>query len=117
MNSMTLAILIAAISADPPQVEPGHAKNVVYLAVLQQGLKIAGQAVELPNPRLHDGEEADAQRAALREVAGTDRNLEELLRDSVTAPYIIKVRDVKAEDATIRLVDIWFVVHADIARL
>ncbi len=89
----------------------------MYLDVLQKGLKMDGQVVKLPVPRLRDDEEPDARRAELREVAGSDRALEDLLRDSVTAPYIIKVRDVKAEAATIRVADVWFVVHADIAQV
>ncbi|MGP0067740.1 MAG: hypothetical protein ACLQGP_29620 [Isosphaeraceae bacterium] len=117
MNSLTFAIVIAAIGAEPPQVEAGHAKNPVYAGVLESGLKADGEVVKLPAPRLHDGEAADAQRAALREVAGSDRALAELVRNSVTAPYIIKVRDVKSGGATIRVADIWFVVHADIAQV
>src|SRR3954468_3342963 len=116
MASITCAIWLATLGADAPQVEPDHTKNSVYVAVLSQGLTSGGQTVRLPEPRLRDGQEPDAQRAALREVAGTDRALEKLLRNSVTAPYIIKVRDVKAADATIRVVALWFVVYADIAQ-
>ena len=36
------------------------------------------------------------------------------MRNSTTAPYIIKVHDVKTPDATIRLADLWFVVYADL---
>ncbi len=32
-------------------------------------------------------------------MAGSDRALDDLLRDSVTAPYIIKVHDIKTSDA------------------
>ena len=80
-------------------------------------MKADGAAVKLPEPRLRDGQAAEAQRAALREVAGSDQRLEEMVRNSVTAPYIIKVRDVKAGDATIRVVDLWFVVYADLAEV
>jgi hypothetical protein len=73
--------------------------------------------VKLPEPRLRDGQAAEAQRAAMRELAGSDPRLDELLRDSVTAPYLIKVRDVKSGDATVRVVDVWFVVYADIAEV
>jgi hypothetical protein len=117
MASIICAILLMTVGAEPSPIEPGHAKNSVYVGGLEQGLKAEGQVVRLPAPRLRDGEAADAQRAGLREVAGSDRALEELLRNSVTAPYIIKVRDVKAEAATIRVADIWFVVHADIAQV
>ena len=77
----------------------------------------ADRRFTLPAPRLVDGQDADAQRAALREVAGSDRALDDLLRDSVTAPYIIKVHDVKTSGATIRAADLWFVVHADLKQV
>jgi len=53
----------------------------------------------------------------LREVVSSDRALEDLLRDSVTAPYVIKVRDMKTTDATIRIADVWFVVYADLEQV
>ena len=117
MTTITYAIMLAMFGADPPRVEPEHAKNSVYLDVLSQGLSNGGQAVRLPEPRLRDGQDADTQRAALREVVGSERALLYLVGKSVTAPYIIKVRDVPAADATIRVVDLWFVVYADLAQL
>jgi hypothetical protein len=104
------------LSDEVAQIEPGHAQNSVYAGVLGEGLKINGATVKLPGPRLGDGQSAEAQRDALREVAGSDLRLDELVRKSVTAPYIIKVHDMKAGDATIRAVDLWFVVYANIAE-
>jgi hypothetical protein len=113
----TSVILLAGLLVSQTQIEPAHAQNSVYRQVLDQGLEIAGQKVELPRPRLVDGQESAAQRASVREVAGSDRALDDLLRDSVTAPYIIKVRDVKATGATIRIADVWFVVYADLKQV
>ncbi len=98
-------------------VEAAHAKNAVFTGVVGEGFTADGATVKLPEPRLREGQPAEAQRAALREVAGSDRKLDEMLRDSVTAPYIIKVSDVKARGATIRVVSLWFVVHADLAGI
>ena len=114
---ITSVILLVGLLAGQAQIEPAHAQNSVYREVLDQGLEIAGQKIELPRPRLVDGQELAAQRAAVREVAGSDRAFEDLLRDSVTAPYIIKVRDVKATGATIRIADVWFVVYADLKQV
>jgi hypothetical protein len=50
-------------------------------------------------------------------VAESDRAVDEMLRDSVTAPYIIKVRDQKASGATIRMADLWFVVYAPLEKI
>ena len=71
----------------------------------------------MPAPLLKDGQEADAQQAALLGVAGSEQALSDLLRDSVTAPFILKVHDAKADDGTVRLVDLWFVVRGDLDRL
>jgi hypothetical protein len=114
---MTSAILLAGLLAGQAQIEPAHAQNSVYRHVLDQGLDIGGQKIELPPPRLAGGQESAAVRAALREIAGSDRALEDLLRDSVTAPYIIKVRDVKTSGAVIRMADVWFVVFADLKQV
>ena len=76
-----------------------------------------GQTITLPPPRFVDGQTADQERPLLREVAESDRAVDEMLRDSVTAPYIIKVRDQKASGATIRMADLWFVVYAPLEKI
>ncbi len=50
-------------------------------------------------------------------MAGSDGKLEDLLRDSVTASYIMKPHDVKTTGATIRLADVWFVVYAELKQV
>jgi hypothetical protein len=110
-------LLFLPCLVDEPQIEAVHAQNHAYRLVLGEGLKAAGTAVKLAPPRLTDGQDAPQQRAALREVAGSERALDDLLRDSVTAPYIIKVHDVKGTGATIRVVDLWFVVYAELAHI
>jgi hypothetical protein len=112
-----IVMAMLGLSDEVAPVEPEHARNPVYMAVLKDGLQANGATARLPEPRLRDGQDAEAQRAALREVAGTVEKLDEMARDSVTAPYIIKVHDLKAMDATIRVVDLWFIVHADIAEI
>jgi hypothetical protein len=110
-------ILLAGLLAGQTQIEPAHAQNSVFSDVLEHGLEIVGQKVELPRPRLWDGQDATAQRAALREVVSSDRAFDDLVRDSITAPYIIKVRDLKTSGATIRMADVWFVVYADLKQV
>jgi hypothetical protein len=58
---------------------------------------------------------ADQQRAAMLGVSGSERALDDLLRDSVTAPFVMKVHDLRTDDSTVRLVDLWFVVRGDLA--
>ena len=40
-----------------------------------------------------------------------------MFRDSVTAPFIIKVRDTKTAGATVRQADLWFAVHGDLEKV
>jgi hypothetical protein len=114
---ITTAILLATLVAGQTQVEPAHAQNSVFKLVLDEGLESGSQKVTLAKPRLVDGQDAESQRTALREIAGSDRALDDLLRDSVTAPYIIKVRDLKSSGATIRFADVWFVVYSDLKQV
>jgi hypothetical protein len=110
-------ILLLGFLASQNQIEPAHAQNSVYCQIIEQGLEAGGQKVALPRPRLFDGQDADAQRAALRDVVSSDRALDDLLRNSVTAPYKINVNDVKTSGATIRMADVWFVVYADLKQV
>ncbi len=114
---LTSTFLLAASFLGQTQIEPAHAQNSAFTQILETGLETGGQKIELPRPRLLDGLNAEAQRAALRDVAGSDRAVDDLMRESVTAPYIIKVRDIKASGATVRVADVWFVVYSDLKQL
>lgn len=114
MNGLVLAIVLSAMGqGNRAEIEPAHARNAVFAALISEGFTADGATVRLESPTVRDGQNDDAQRAALREVAGSDGKLQELLRKSVAAPFILKVHDVKANDATLRVVDLWFVVHAE----
>ncbi len=114
-SAMVMAVI--GLSDGAGRLEPQHARNSIYVGVLRDGLSADGATYKPPEPRLRDDMAAEAQRAAMRELAGSDQRLDELLRDSVTAPHLMKVHDVKGADATIRVVDLWFVVYADIAEV
>ena len=113
---LTLLLLTASVTQ---AVGPGpdHAKNPVFAAIVRDGIELGGTSVRLPAPLLKDGLDADAQHAALLQVAGSERALADLLRDSVTAPFILKVHDVKANDGTVRRVDLWFVVRGNLEEI
>jgi hypothetical protein len=110
-------LLVAACFLGQTKIEPDHTRNLVFAQVLTKGVEAGGQTVKLPPPRFVDGLTAEEERAALRDVAESDRAVDEMLRDSVTAPYIIKVRDQKASGATIRMADLWFVVYAPLEQV
>jgi hypothetical protein len=50
-------------------------------------------------------------------VAESDQAVDDLLRDSVSAPFKMKIRNVAAREGTIRVVDLWFVVYASLDDL
>jgi hypothetical protein len=121
-RNLSYLILTLGLSADCPapaaEVEPAHAQNDIYQFLLDGGLAIARTPVAFPPPLLRDGDSIDAERAALRKLAGSDEDLKELLRNSVTAPQIVRVHDEKAAEGTmIRIADVWFAVHADLEAI
>ena len=101
-------ILSLALAIGPA----GHSDNPAFKKVVEEGLTLDGTTVLLPSPTLPDGQDADRSKAVLKKVAGDDRAARELLRDSVTAPFILKTRDVMAGSSIVRVADLWFVVHA-----
>jgi len=97
--------------------EPVHAGNPVYVDAIRSGFHADGATIRFLGPILKDGLDANQQHAALLKLSRSERNLADLLRDSVTAPFLLKVRDQKMTDATVRIVDLWFVVRGELASL
>jgi hypothetical protein len=110
-------IFLAACCVGQTTLNLVHAQNPVFTEVLEHGLDVGGQSVRLPAPRFVDGQSAEAERVALREIAGSERSADDLLRDSVTAPFIIRVHDVKAAGATVRAADLWFVIYGELDQI
>jgi hypothetical protein len=110
-------IIFAACCLLQTEIAPVHAENPVFNQVLEHGLELEGQTIKLPPPRFADGQTVDLESKALREVAGSDRALDDMLRDSVTAPFKIQVHDSKAPGATVRSADLWFVVYGDLKQI
>ena len=86
----------------------GHS---AFATSIEKGLTAGGKTVKIPPPTFHDGQAADEQRAELRRVAGSDRKMEEMLADSVAAPYVLKLNDLVADGTTLRSIDLWFILH------
>ena len=89
--------------------------NPLFQKVLDQGLVAGGVTVKLPTPTLHEGMNEAERRSALKSVVS--QPLDEFLRDSVNAPFQLKVRDVAYPDGLIRVVDLWFAIHADLDEI
>jgi len=110
-------ILLSWLSGVAVEPAPGHEKNTVFAALIRDGFDLGGQRIRLPAPLLKDEQGAEEQHTALLGLAGSERALSDLLRDSVTAPYILKVHDIKADGGIVRVIDLWFVVRAGLADI
>lgn len=107
--------LALVATGQAPAVEPEHAANAVYRELLDGGLTLGGISVPFPAPALNDGLSPEAARAALKKAAGSGSKADDMLSKSVTAPFVVKVRDVTTKGPTlVRAADLWFVVYADL---
>lgn len=111
---MSIALLLTVFwLTGYPEQASGHEGNPVYAELLAKGFTAGGKSVMLPQPMFRDGQSAEDQHRTLRTLTGSDRAVEAFLRDSVTAPFILKLRDEKAEGLTIRAGDLFFAVRVD----
>lgn len=99
--------------------EPAHRENAVYRALRAEGLSIGGEALRLPEPVLNDDRTAEAERAALIKAAGSKRRAEDLVRESLTAPFVLKTPKHGSSRSEVlgRGADLVFVVYGDLDRL
>jgi hypothetical protein len=114
---MSTLIFLAAVGllGSAPAKVPSHESNPVYRTMVDKGITIAGKSLKFPEPRVRDGLSADEQRGLLREIAGSERAVDELVRRSVTAPFVLRLRnDTTGQGDLIRGGDLWFVIHADL---
>ncbi|WP_435016257.1 hypothetical protein TA3x_003821 [Tundrisphaera sp. TA3] len=93
--------------------------NPVYHSLIAEGIRgnAGSEAFKLPAPTFPDDATPEAINEALEKVAGSKAAARELMRDSVTAPFILKTRDARSGDDHVRAADLWFVVHADLDRI
>ncbi len=109
-----LAFALMALGQGPAS-EPELAANPLYRTILSEGLVVEGVTVKLPPPCLREGMTEPERRAALKKEV--ELPLDEFLRDSTNAPFKLKVRDVTYPGGIIRVVDLWFAIHADLHEI
>lgn len=111
--------LLVPLAANPQVPVDAHERaNPVYRELCQVGLKLDGDArSKLPAPSLAS-DDPSQQKAILRRLAAEEYNLDELTRNSVVAPFILKINDVKKDDRkkdrpqdNCYRLDLWFVAY------
>jgi hypothetical protein len=107
MSLLALALL-ALGQADAPA-------NLIYRDALERGLVVEGVEVKLPEPILRAGMTEADRRTALK--GAVDLPIDEFLRDSPNAPFKLKLRDVPYPGGVVRVVDLWFAVHASLDEI
>jgi hypothetical protein len=111
-------VLLATVAA---QGAADHkALNPLYKSLVDDGLDIgAGLKAKLPPPTMPDGLDAAKQKAAIDALIGNDYSFAEFTRNSVVAPQLLKLGDVKPFDpkAPARGVDAWFILYGDLKAL
>lgn len=113
MLSFLLVIPILATGLDSKEGGPQLA-NPVARTLIAEGLEIEGKSISFPPPLLHDGQTAEEQTKILRDLLESDRKVAEFLRDSVSAPFILKLKDESTTGSLVRNADLWFAVHANL---
>jgi hypothetical protein len=115
---MLTLVLLATAAAQPPATH--EAANPLYKSLLDPGVEVGPNIkAKLPPPTMPDGLDAAKQKAAVKALIGNDYDFDEFTRNSVVAPYVLKLRDVAPSDpnAPARGVDAWFVIHGDLRAL
>lgn len=91
------------------------ARNPILSILLEEGVSLdGGDQLRLPPPTLPDGLDAPGQQAALASIADANHPLEQLLRKSVVAPFVLKLTsEGKSPQGVGRRMDLWFVAYGD----
>lgn len=109
-----LLVALACLGGDP------HAENnALYRELTGGSLVVAGTRIGLPQPVMADGLDPAAQQAVLDRLPGRRVPVSELVRDSISAPFVLAIGEVRATDGglPVRAVDVYFVVFGDPERL
>lgn len=92
--------------------------NPLFQELLQQGAPVSSTTrLPLAPPAMPDGLDAAAQQAALVKIVGERYPVDEFVRDSVVAPFLLKFPEVRSADIPARAVDVWFIVYGNIDQM
>lgn len=102
------------VSVCTPCLLPANPENLVFRELTARGLPAGEQRFKLPPPGMADGLTSQGQRRVIEAVGGPRRRVEYLLRDSIVAPLVLKIGEVRrgADGAApLRRVDVSFVAY------
>lgn len=110
--------LLLAVLTIPGQSGP---ENPVFQELVAKGLRADGQGnhfIRLPEPIMVDGLDAATQRQRIEKLAGPNRRIEDLLRNSVVAPFVLKIEDLPraAGSDLFRRVDVGYVAYGPLEK-
>lgn len=115
---MTFSSIILLLLAIEPGKAQAHAENPVFQAVLSEGLSVDGRKVVLPSPRFRDGMTGQEEAAELKAIAGSERAVADLLRDSISASMVLKTGDEPSPGKIlVRKADVFFAIKGDLDEL
>jgi len=118
MTHVATCLISLVLAQNPTDVGPGHVGNHAFVTLRRDGWQVQGQRIAFPPPVLSDSQTDAEERQALHKLAGSDRALEDLLHDGVSAPFILRTQDHQAGDAgTVRAGELWFVVRGSLDQL
>jgi hypothetical protein len=110
--TITLPMIVATTPVS------GLADNPAATRLEREGWSVGGEVIPFPAPILAQGATPEQERAALKTIAGSERAVSDLTRDSVAAPYVLKTQDVPlGGTAIVRKADLWFVVRARLDQI
>jgi len=113
MSLLAVPLFIAALAATP--------ENPIYTQLIEKGLPAregSEASLKFPQPTMPDGLDAAAQRRVIDQIARPNRRVEDLLRDSIVAPFVLKIEDLPAAEGQdpVRRMDTWYLAYGDLDR-
>ncbi len=120
MSIAVVVVQLAAILGQPPLEVAVEHENPVFSVLVSQGVEFGDERfVPLPQPTLADGLGDEQQRQAVASISDLNHPLVQLMRPSVVAPFVLKIRKhrVPESDRPARRIDVWFVAYGDLEML
>jgi len=112
---MSLWVLAVLTMAAPPSPD-----NPVFRDLVETGLPAdaqGAQRLQLALPTMADGLDAKAQRERIEQVAGPKRRVDDLLRNTVVAPFVLKIEDASSAGGDpFRRVNVWYVAYGPLEK-